>query len=159
MSLTPVPTKRARIVNAIFEVVSKALDGTGEKWRTMSRTPLISVKGLYTPAFSVFDFQEQITQSHATGSPNELEEARLLVLVEFWLPIPANEEYSDHLNYLLGLIQQRVGAIPTANGYAKRLQQYGSKFKMDGQQERLGIGEVIFQADFQRISKDPFKAP
>jgi len=156
--ITVVLSKRAKIVEAIMAQVRKVetVDAAW-KWRTIAKDPLLSMPNVYTPAVSVFDFQEQ-TREDVKPSV-EIAAKRLFVLVEFWVEKANDQNSSEVLDTVLAKIQKWVFADPTCGGLAQSITEAGSKHKVESKEQVLLMGEVVFIVNYILQQKDPFQAP
>lgn len=151
-------SKRAKIVEAILQQIRKVetVDAAWI-WRTIAKDPLLSMPKVYTPAVSVFDFQEQTRED--VKPSGEIAAKRLFVLVEFWAEKALNQNSSEVLDMVLAKIQKWVFADPTCGGLAQSITEAGSKHKVESKDQVLLMGEVVFVVNYILHQRDPFQAP
>lgn len=150
-------TKRSKIVDGVFQRIL-SLENESFKWKTKVKAPLLTVASVYSPAFSVFDFQEQVMgTTPPTG--HGVVKANLNILIEFWVAQAYDENASEKLNEVLGRIQMALGVDFVLGGLVQGLTELGSKLKVEVDKQKVVTGEVVYVASYIRDAKDPFKSP
>lgn len=150
-------TKRQKILQRVFDIVESAETDLGTKWQTKVKTPLLGVASqVRCPAFSVFDHQEQVTQTSKPGIG--MVRCKLTLLIEFWTSTTLSDDVSTELNRVLGSIQKAIGADPHLQNQAYSIEEFGSKYKVETDKQRLVMGEVAYVVTYHRDPKAPVGA-
>lgn len=148
------PTKRYQILQRVFDLVESAEADLGTKWATKVKTPLLGIASqVRCPAFSVFDHQEQITSVSKPGIG--MFRCKLTLLIEFWTSTSLSDDVSAELNLVLGSIQKAIASDPHLSNLAYSIEEFGSKYKVETDKQRLVMGEVAYVVTYHRNPKDP----
>lgn len=143
-------SKRDLVRTSLFSLIKSLGDGSkGFIWRTAKQNPITKLPSQpECPAFYLFDFQEIVEQRVSPNQGNAIR-VKTIFMFEFWVSHTYSDTVSEKLNEILYLVQ---GALlgSNLNGLVQSLDEVGSKFKIDSEDQRIASCEFIFEATYVR---------